>query len=95
MPERRLVHRVYESATLPAGADREYDTESTRYTYTGRGGVSLDDWFARTLFAVKFAERNFLLSNVIGDNSKILFNRDPAKRVQRVAQQRRLPSAAF
>ena len=67
------------------GADREYDTEATTYTYTGRGGVPLDDWFSRSLFAAKFAERNFLFSTVIGDNSKILFNRDPAKRVQAVA----------
>lgn len=37
------------------------------------------------MFALKFAERNFLFSNVIGDGSKILFNRDPAKRVAAVA----------
>ena len=36
---------------------------------------------ARSVFAAKFAERNFLFSNVIGSNSKILFNRDPAERV--------------
>ena len=38
---------------------------------------------ARAVFAAKFAERNFLFSNVIGSNSKILFNRDPADRVRR------------
>ena len=37
------------------------------------------------MFAAKFAERNFLFSNVIGENSKILFNRDPAERVEAVA----------
>ena len=37
------------------------------------------------MFAAKFAERNFLFSNVIGANSKILFNRDPAQRVEAVA----------
>ena len=37
------------------------------------------------MFAAKFAERNFLFSNVIGSNSKILFNRDPAERVEAVA----------
>ena len=37
------------------------------------------------MFAAKFAERNFLFSNVIGSNSKILFNRDPAQRVEAVA----------
>jgi uncharacterized membrane protein (UPF0182 family) len=67
------------------GANREYDTDSNNYTYIGTGGVPLGGWFSRTVFAAKFAERNFLFSNVIGENSRILFNRDPAERVQAVA----------
>lgn len=71
------------------GADREYDyetnTETKNYTYTGAGGVRLGNWLDRGVFAAKFAERNFLFSNVIGSNSKILFNRDPAERVEAVA----------
>ncbi|MCV7210990.1 UPF0182 family protein [Mycolicibacterium canariasense] len=71
------------------GGDREYDyetnTETKNYTYTGAGGVPIGNWLARSVFAAKFAERNFLFSNVIGSNSKILFNRDPAQRVEAVA----------
>jgi uncharacterized membrane protein (UPF0182 family) len=71
------------------GADREYDyetnTETKNYTYTGSGGVPIGNWLTRSVFAAKFAERNFLFSNVIGSNSKILFNRDPAQRVEAVA----------
>jgi len=71
------------------GADREYDyetnTETKNYTYTGTGGVPIGSWLSRTVFAAKFAERNFLFSNVIGSNSRILFNRDPAERVEAVA----------
>jgi uncharacterized membrane protein (UPF0182 family) len=71
------------------GVDREYDyetnTETKNYTYTGSGGVPLGSWISRSVFAAKFAERNFLFSNVIGSNSKILFNRDPAQRVEAVA----------
>ncbi len=71
------------------GADREYDyetnTETKNYTYTGTGGVPVGNWLARTVFAAKFAERNFLFSNVIGSNSRILFNRDPVQRVKAVA----------
>ena len=71
------------------GVDREYDyetnTETKNYTYTGSGGVPLGGWVSRSVFAAKFAERNFLFSNVIGSNSKILFNRDPAQRVEAVA----------
>ncbi|CAJ1501508.1 UPF0182 family protein [[Mycobacterium] kokjensenii] len=71
------------------GADREYDyetnTETKNYTYTGAGGVGIGNWLNRSVFAAKFAERNFLFSSVIGPDSKILFNRDPARRVQAVA----------
>jgi uncharacterized membrane protein (UPF0182 family) len=71
------------------GNDREYDyetnTETKNYTYTGAGGVPIGNWLARLVFGAKFAERNFLFSNVIGSNSKILFNRDPAERVKAVA----------
>ncbi len=71
------------------GADREYDyetnTETKNYTYTGDGGVGVGNWLSRGVFAAKFAERNFLFSSVIGSDSKILFNRDPARRVEAVA----------
>lgn len=71
------------------GPDREYDyetnVETKNYTYTGAGGVNIGNWLTRGVFAAKFAERNFLFSNVIGSDSKILFNRDPAGRVQAVA----------
>ncbi|BDX33774.1 UPF0182 protein [Mycobacterium antarcticum] len=71
------------------GVDREYDyetnTETKNYTYGGTGGVPVGDWMARSVFAAKYAERNFLFSNVIGENSRILFNRDPAQRVEAVA----------
>ena len=71
------------------GTPREYDyennVETRNYTYTGAGGVPIGNWLTRSLFAAKFAERNFLFSNVIGESSKILFNRDPADRVEAVA----------
>ena len=47
--------------------------------------MPIGNWLTRSVFAAKFAERNFLFSNVIGENSKILFNRDPAERVEAVA----------
>ncbi|MHA3023091.1 UPF0182 family protein [Mycobacterium sp. BMJ-28] len=71
------------------GGDREYDyetnTDTKNYTYTGAGGVPIGNWLSRSVFAAKFAERNFLFSNVIGSNSRILFNRDPSERVSAVA----------
>ena len=71
------------------GAPREYDYENNvdtrNYTYTGSGGVPIGNWLTRSVFAAKYAERNFLFSNVIGENSRLLFNRDPADRVKAVA----------
>src|SRR5271166_6231709 len=81
------------------GVDREYDyetnTETKNYTYTGLGGVPIGSWISRSVFAAKFAERNFLFSNVIGSNSKILFNRDPAQRVEAVAPWLTTDSAVY
>ncbi|WP_343599638.1 UPF0182 family protein, partial [Mycobacterium sp.] len=81
------------------GVDREYDyetnTETKNYTYTGVGGVPVGSWLSRSVFAAKFAERNFLFSSVIGSNSRILFNRDPAQRVEAVAPWLTTDSAVY
>ncbi|MFY9918114.1 MAG: UPF0182 family protein, partial [Mycobacterium sp.] len=69
----------------PGSAQREYDTDTSKYTYTGRGGVSIGNWFSRTLFAARFVERNILFSRAIGSESKVLLYRDPKDRVQKVA----------
>jgi uncharacterized protein len=71
------------------GYAREFDYETNakteNYTYAGSGGAPIGSWLSRGVFAAKFAERNFLFSSVIGSNSKILFNRDPSRRVEAVA----------
>ncbi|RDI53315.1 UPF0182 family protein [Nocardia mexicana] len=64
---------------------REYDTGTQQYTYTGAGGVPIGNWFNRLAFAAKYAERNILFSGAIGDDSKIIYNRNPRDRVQQVA----------
>ena len=70
----------------PEGSEpREYDTDTSKYTYTGAGGVSIGNWFNRTVFAAKFTEHNILFSRAIGPESKVILYRDPKERVQRVA----------
>ena len=69
----------------PGSAPREYDTDTSKYTYTGRGGVSIGNWFNRALFATRFVERNILFSRAIGSESKMILYRDPKDRVQKVA----------
>ncbi|WP_174553834.1 UPF0182 family protein [Rhodococcus marinonascens] len=64
---------------------REYDTDTTKYTYTGAGGAPVGNLFNRLAFAAKYAERNILFSSAIGPDSKIIFNRSPSARVELVA----------
>ena len=68
-----------------SGNDREYDTDNTSYTYDGTGGVDVSNLFNRTMYAAKFQSMNLLLSDVIGSDSKILYDRDPRERVHKVA----------
>ncbi|MFC4602429.1 UPF0182 family protein [Rhodococcus kronopolitis] len=69
----------------PGSDPREYDTEKTKYTYAGKGGVPIGNWANRLAFAAKYAERNILFSGTIGSDSKIIYNRDPRDRVGEVA----------
>ncbi|WP_336789511.1 MULTISPECIES: UPF0182 family protein [Gordonia] len=67
------------------GKPREYDTDAGDYTYSADSGVSLGNFGSRLLYAIKYGERNILLSDAINSNSKILYNRDPRDRVKKAA----------
>jgi hypothetical protein len=54
-------------------------------TYTGEGGVAIGGTLNKLLFAARFGEPNFLLSEQITDNSRVLYNRTPVERVEAVA----------
>ncbi|MFD2420417.1 UPF0182 family protein [Amycolatopsis pigmentata] len=66
-------------------APGEYDSAGQSYRYDGGGGVPIDNWFNRLAFAAKYGERNILFSDAISTGSKIMYNRDPRDRVQKVA----------
>lgn len=63
----------------------EYDTDTSTYTYTGKGGVNIGNWINRAAYAVKYQELNMILSDRVGANSKLLYDRDPRERVEKVA----------
>ena len=69
------------------GTPREYDgDDATKITYTGKGGVSLSNLFTRLAFAVNYKQTNFLLNDAASaTGAKIIFNRDPRQRVEKVA----------
>lgn len=55
------------------------------YTFDGSGGVPIGGLFNRLLYATRFASINLLLSDRVGSASRILYDRQPAQRVQEVA----------
>lgn len=83
-----LISQMNPDYAIVGGAGqppREYDSDTAQYTYSGSGGVPIGNWFNRLAFAAKYTERNILFSSTIGPESKILFNRSPKERVQKVA----------
>jgi uncharacterized membrane protein (UPF0182 family) len=54
-------------------------------TYQGKGGVSIGSTWRKALFALRFGDRNILLSSALTKDSRILFERNPRDRVQKVA----------
>lgn len=83
----------YSIVGAPAGGDPVEldvpDTEGTgtqqNFTYDGGGGVSMGDPFNRLLFAIRFRAEEILLSNRVNDESRVLFDRNPRERVEKVA----------
>jgi len=54
-------------------------------TFDGDGGPKLDNIFKQLSYAIKFQSEQIVLSNAVNENSQILYDRDPAQRVQKVA----------
>jgi uncharacterized membrane protein (UPF0182 family) len=58
---------------------------ATQNTYAGKGGVPLGNIFTKALYAFKFAEPNIVLSSRVNSASKIIYDRHPRERVEKVA----------
>lgn len=67
------------------GGDEDDADNVTANTYDGEGGVPVGNIFNKALYALKFAEPNIILSDRVNESSKILYDRDPRERVQKVA----------
>ena len=65
------------------GADKQTDQATSRYS--GSGGIKLNTGFRKLLYALKFRDKNILLSGSLTSDSKIMYTRSPAARVQKVA----------
>ena len=72
-------------------APREFDylaaegSQQVNNTYAGSGGVALDNGVKKLAYAIKYREPNFLLSDALNQQSRILDYRTPRERVSKVA----------
>ncbi len=76
----------------PGGAPVEFDLpkgdrsdEDIATTYDGEAGVPIGNLFNQLLYAVRFSEPNLLLSSRVHEKSKILYDREPRRMVEKVA----------
>ncbi|CAN5351248.1 UPF0182 family protein [soil metagenome] len=72
----------------PVELDYPSGTDSASQSYTtfsGDGGPKLDNVFNRLAYALKFQSEQIFLSEAVNNNSQILYDRDPATRVSKVA----------
>lgn len=54
-------------------------------TYDGAAGVEVGSFLHKLLYAVKFSEPNIVLSGRVHENSKILYDRDPKRMIEKIA----------
>ncbi|WP_230972764.1 UPF0182 family protein [Gulosibacter hominis] len=93
----------YSVVGAPEGSDhREFDhvagddgAAQTYTTFRGEGGPSLGNWFNRIVYAVKFRSEQILLSDAVNEQSQILYDRNPAQRVQAAAPYLTLDSNVY
>ncbi|MDQ3155432.1 MAG: UPF0182 family protein [Actinomycetota bacterium] len=91
-PEYSIVGRPKGAAPIevdiPRGGGVATDSDkanATQNTYDGKGGVPVGNFFSKALYAFKFGEPNIVLSSRVNENSKILYDREPRDRVNKVA----------
>ncbi|MGA1837915.1 UPF0182 family protein [Herbiconiux sp. 11R-BC] len=76
----------------PSGTD---GASQTYTTFQGDGGPKLDNIFKRLVYALKFQSEQIVLSDAVNNDSQILYDRDPAQRVSKVAPYLTIDSAPY
>jgi len=78
-PSYKLVNTDIQELDYPSGDENVYTN------YDGDGGVPIDGFFEKLLFAWEFGDINLLLTDYIREGSKIQFWRSVRQRVRRTA----------
>ncbi|WP_194764708.1 UPF0182 family protein [Microbacterium sp. UFMG61] len=76
----------------PRGKDGSTETKTT---FEGEGGPAIGNTFTKLLYALKFQSEQILFSNLVNEESQILYDRDPKTRVQKVAPYLELDSDPY
>ena len=67
------------------GGMKEVNPGSEAWNYDGEGGVPLDSYFRRLLYAFRFSDVNIVLSDQVTGSSRIQFHRHVRERVKTIA----------
>ena len=77
-----MVNSLQDEVDYPLSTEGQ----SVAYTnYSGEGGVSIGSFFKRLGFALRYSELNLLISNQLGDGSKLIMERNIISRVKKAA----------
>ena len=66
----------------PRGTDGASETKTT---FEGNGGPKIGDFFTKMIYALKFQSEQIIFSDYVNADSQILYDRNPALRVQKAA----------
>lgn len=73
-----IVKTKIKEFNYPKGEENVYTT------YQGKGGVQIDSFIKKVLFAIKFNSLKILLSNDVTSQSRILYHRNIKERVNKI-----------
>ncbi len=80
-----LTHSYVITNTNIKEFDYPKGEDNAETVYQGTGGIELNNYFKKLLFAARFKDYRLLISNEITNESQILYNRQIVDRVQRIA----------
>lgn len=59
--------------------------DDVKFKYDGKGGIPLNNWFVKAAFAAKLGDFNLLISDAVTDDSRLIFRRNIAERINQIA----------
>ncbi|MEI6046704.1 MAG: UPF0182 family protein, partial [Chloroflexota bacterium] len=79
-----LVATKLEEVDYPFTSGNE-EGKSATYSYSGKGGIKLDNFFVKAAFSLRLGDFNLLISDALNSNSKLLWKRNISDRVSQIA----------